>query len=250
MQVAKNKFILYITSMKNLLVIIVALFSFLLLTPNVDAHPGRTDSSGGHNCRVGACAGTYHYHNGGSAPVVQAPVEQAPVYVAPTSTYIAPTRKPYIAPTKTPTPTKVPYKETAQDKLKLFKVVSIVDGDTIKVNVRGNIESVRLLGIDTPETVDPRKPVQCFGKEASNKMNSLVAGKFVKLIDDRSQGQRDKYKRLLRYAYVDKVFINKEMVAQGYATSYKQYPTKYLNEFNKLEVNAREKQLGLWKACK
>lgn len=132
----------------------------------------------------------------------------------------------------------------------MFRVLSVVDGDTIKVNVRGKTESVRLLAIDTPETVDPRKTVQCFGNEATSRMKSLVSGKYVKLVDDISQGNRDKYSRLLRYAYLeDGTFINRLMVAEGYATSYKQYPTKFLDEFNKLEKAARENELGLWKAC-
>jgi micrococcal nuclease len=106
------------------------------------------------------------------------------------------------------------------------------------------------LAIDTPETKDPRKPVQCFGNEATKKMQSFVSGKYVRLVDDRSQGNRDTYSRLLRYVYDGKTFINREMVAQGYAFSYKQYPTKFLNEFNRLEQQAREKNLGLWNRCK
>ena len=76
------------------------------------------------------------------------------------------------------------YQDTEIDKKKLFKVVKVVDGDTITVSIRGKNESVRLLGIDTPESVDPRKPVQCFAKEATNKMKSFVLGKFTKLVDD------------------------------------------------------------------
>lgn len=131
----------------------------------------------------------------------------------------------------------------------MFLVTRVVDGDTIEINIRGKREKVRLLAIDTPETVDPRKPVQCFGKEASRKMKSMVEGKYVKLVDDRSQGNRDRYGRLLRYVYDGKIFINREMVSQGYAFSYKEYPTKYLNEFNELEKQARKKNLGLWNKC-
>lgn len=133
-----------------------------------------------------------------------------------------------------------------------FRVLKVVDGDTIQVDVRGKKETVRLLGIDTPESVDPRKPVQCFGKEATSKMKSFIAGKSVILVDDSSQGNRDKYKRLLRYVYLPdsvRTFVNGEMVKQGYAFSYKQYPTKMLNKFNNFEKNAREKSLGLWGSC-
>lgn len=134
----------------------------------------------------------------------------------------------------------------------LFPVLRVVDGDTLVVTVRGNKESVRLLGIDAPESVDPRKPVQCFAHEAADKMKSLVAGKSVILIDDATQGNRDKYRRLLRYVYLPDAahtFVNGEMVKQGYALSYRYYPTKMLEKLNSLEKNAREKELGLWHAC-
>ncbi len=133
-----------------------------------------------------------------------------------------------------------------------FKVLKIVDGDTIQVDVRGKKEVVRLLGIDTPESVDPRKPVQCFAKEATNKMKSFVSGKSVILVDDKTQGNRDKYNRLLRYVYLPdsvRTFVNGEMVKQGYAFSYKEYPTKMLAKFNSFEKYAREHNLGLWGSC-
>ncbi|PIP74583.1 MAG: hypothetical protein COW87_03125 [Candidatus Levybacteria bacterium CG22_combo_CG10-13_8_21_14_all_35_11] len=144
------------------------------------------------------------------------------------------------------------YVETEMDKQKLFRVVKVTDGDTIMVNVRGKNESVRLLGIDTPETVDPKKPVQCFGKAASDKMKFFVLGKYVRLVDDASQGNRDKYKRLLRFVYLPDskaTFVNGEMVKQGFAFSYRQYPTKFLNKFNAFEKYARENNLGLWNSC-
>lgn len=138
------------------------------------------------------------------------------------------------------------------NKPQLFKVLKVIDGDTIVVDVRGNKETLRLLGIDTPETVDPRKPIQCFGKTASEKMKSFVAGKSVILVDDNTQGNRDKYKRLLRYVYLPdskRTFVNGEMIKQGYAFSYRQYPTKMLDKFNNLEKYAREHNDGLWSSC-
>src|SRR5918999_503021 len=86
--------------------------------------------------------------------------------------------------------TATAYTETALDKKKLFKVIKVVDGDTVEASIRGKTEPIRLLGIDTPETVDPRRPVQCFGKAASDKMKSLVSEQFVKLVDDRTQGNK------------------------------------------------------------
>src|SRR3989344_1057557 len=133
-----------------------------------------------------------------------------------------------------------------------FKVLKVVDGDTISVDVRGKKEVVRLLGIDTPESVDPRKPVQCFAKEATSKMKSFVDGKSVILVDDSTQGNRDKYNRLLRYVYLPdtvNTFVNGEMVKQGFAFSYRQYPTKMLNKFNNFEKYAKENNLGLWGSC-
>ncbi len=136
----------------------------------------------------------------------------------------------------------------------LFKVLKVVDGDTIRVDVRGNRESVRLLGIDTPESVDPRKPVQCFAKAATEKMKSFVAGKSVILVDENdTQGNRDRYRRLLRYVYLSdsrRTFVNGEMVKQGYAFSFRKYPTKMLEKFNNFEEYAREHNAGLWGACK
>ncbi len=133
-----------------------------------------------------------------------------------------------------------------------FKVLKVVDGDTIAVDVRSRKETVRLLSIDTPESVDPRKPVQCFAKEATNKMKGFVEGKSVILIDDSTQGNRDKYQRLLRYVYLPdsaRTFVNGEMIKQGYAFSFREYPTKMLDKFNSLEKYAREHSLGLWGSC-
>jgi len=133
------------------------------------------------------------------------------------------------------------------------KVVRVVDGDTIVVSIDAKKEIVRFLGIDTPESVDPRKPVQCFATQASNKMKSLILGKVVKLTSDPTQGDKDKYKRLLRYVYLStskgEVFINAEMIKQGYAFSYKQYPTQKLALFNNLENIARSHSIGLWGSC-
>ncbi len=128
------------------------------------------------------------------------------------------------------------------------RVVKVVDGDTIDVLLNGKDVRIRLIGIDTPETVDPRKPIQCFGREASEKMHSLVDGKNVYLESDPTQSNRDKYKRLLRYVYLeDGSFVNKLMVEQGFAHEYTyNIPYKYQAEFKQAEEGARSKGLGLW----
>ena len=129
-----------------------------------------------------------------------------------------------------------------------YSVTSVVDGDTIKVNINGTVETLRLIGMDTPETVDPRKPVQCFGKEASNKAKELLVGTKVRLEKDPTQGELDKYGRTLAYIYrEDGMFYNKYMIEQGYAHEYTyDEPYKYQAEFKQAEISARENSKGLW----
>jgi len=125
-------------------------------------------------------------------------------------------------------------------------VIRTVDGDTLQVQLASRKrEKVRIIGIDTPETVDPRKPVQCFGKEASAKMKKFVNRKKVTLEKNPAEN-RDKYKRLLRYVHLNDEDIGATMIREGYAFSYKQYPHPRLEEYNKLEIQAREAKKGLW----
>ncbi|MDO8512424.1 MAG: thermonuclease family protein [bacterium] len=130
----------------------------------------------------------------------------------------------------------------------LYPVVKVVDGDTIDVKIGIKVERLRLIGMDTPETVDPRKPVQCFGKEASNKAKSILSGKSVSLKSDPTQGDRDKYGRLLRYVYLsDGTNFEKLMISQGYAYEYTYIiPYKYQAEFKKAQKDAQLKKRGLW----
>lgn len=129
-----------------------------------------------------------------------------------------------------------------------YSVTDVVDGDTIKVNINGKVETLRLIGLDTPETVDPRKPVQCFGKEASNKAKEILTGKKVRVEKDSTQGELDKYNRLLAYVYrEDGLFYNKYMIEQGYAHEYTyNTPYKYQVEFKAAQKSAQSTQLGLW----
>jgi len=126
------------------------------------------------------------------------------------------------------------------------KVVKVIDGDTIEIE---DGQKVRYIGIDTPETVDPRRTVACFGKEASEKNRELIEGKTVRLEKDVSE--KDKYGRLLRYVYVDDMFINEYLLSQGYAKISTFPPdVRYVELFLAAESQAREKNLGLWKKCK
>lgn len=138
-------------------------------------------------------------------------------------------------------------KKTITDS-NLYSVFSVVDGDTIKVNIDGKTETLRLIGIDTPETLDPRKPVQCFGKEASDKAKQLLIGQKVRLAQDSSQGERDKYNRLLAYVYRDDgLFYNKYMIEEGYAHEYTYHlPYMYQVEFKAAQKSAMENLKGLW----
>lgn len=129
-----------------------------------------------------------------------------------------------------------------------YRVVKVVDGDTLDVDIDGKIERLRLIGINTPETVDPRKEIQCFGIEASNKAKELLSGQFVSLESDSTQGDRDKYKRLLRYVILqDGTNFNKYMISEGFAHEYT-YDEAYVYqaEFKQAQEDARNAGKGLW----
>ena len=120
--------------------------------------------------------------------------------------------------------------------------VIVIDGDTIILD--GN-EIVRLIGIDTPETKDPKKPVQSYGKEAYEFTKGLVEGKKVRLTYDLNK--EDKYGRTLAYVYLeDGTFLNAEIIKQGYGFAYRYFLFKYFDEFKQYEREARENEIGLW----
>jgi endonuclease YncB( thermonuclease family) len=129
------------------------------------------------------------------------------------------------------------------------EVVYVTDGDTIKVMRGGTKETVRLIGVDTPETKDPRKPVQCFGREASKKTTDLLLGKHVRLEYDPVAGDKDKYGRLLRYVFLDDgTNISRQLIFDGYAHeyTYEAQLYKYRDDFTAAEEDARENKRGLW----
>jgi hypothetical protein len=107
---------------------------------------------------------------------------------------------------------------------------------------------VRLIGIDTPETVDPRTAVECFGAEASAKARELLEGRQVRIEQDPSQGARDKYDRMLAYIWRDdELFINKYLIEEGYGYEYTYFvPYEYQAAFQAAEKTARENGRGLW----
>ena len=125
----------------------------------------------------------------------------------------------------------------------LVTVKRVIDGDTLLLS---NRERVRLIGVDTPETKHPQKPVERFGKEAYLFTKRMVEDKEVRLEFDWQR--RDKYGRLLAYVYLtDGAFLNAEIIKQGYGFAYTKYPFKYLDEFRRYEKEAKENMRGLWK---
>jgi len=137
--------------------------------------------------------------------------------------------------------------ETAQTEKTLYRVVEVIDGDTIKVEIDGKVESIRLIGIDTPEIAGPYTEEGCFSQEASLRIKELLNGKKVFLVPDVSVSDRDKYGRLLRYVFLpDGKFVNEELVKDGYAFNYAYENFQYLDHFNSLEKQAKENRLGLW----
>ena len=132
------------------------------------------------------------------------------------------------------------------------RVVRVVDGDTIVVDVGGGDEHVRLLGIDTPESVDPRSPVECFGTEAAARTAALLpAGAEVRLVRDVEA--RDRYARLLAYVYRvdDGAFVNLVLVEEGYASPLTYPPNvAHAGEITAAAARARHGGRGLWAACR
>jgi micrococcal nuclease len=131
------------------------------------------------------------------------------------------------------------------------RVVRVVDGDTIHVEVDGRREKVRYIGVDTPESVKPGTRVQCFAKRASAFNQHLVAGQRVRLVPDAEA--RDRYGRLLAYVYrtSDGLFVNAALVRRGYAHTLTIPPNvAHAGEFRRLAATARRAGRGLWSACR
>jgi micrococcal nuclease len=125
------------------------------------------------------------------------------------------------------------------------RVVRVIDGDTIEVTVGGQSKTVRYIGVNTPETVAPNRPVECFGPEASNANKAMVSGKSVWLEKDVSE--TDRFGRLLRYVFANDGFVNAELVKQGYAQVSTFPPdVKYVPLFQDLQNEARSASRGLW----
>jgi micrococcal nuclease len=130
-------------------------------------------------------------------------------------------------------------------------VIETIDGDTIDVRIGYKRQRIRLLGIDTPETKDPRKPVQCFGREASKHTDELLPpGTIVRLEHDIEK--HDVYNRLLAYVWraSDGLFVNLDLVAGGYADILSIAPnTAHADELRAAMTAAKATPVGLWATC-
>jgi len=161
---------------------------------------------------------------------------------------ISPTAVPSIGSVSTTSAQEMPIGSNEEASGATYPVVKVVDGDTVTVDINGKHETIRLIGIDTPESVDPRKPVECFGKEASGKAHEILDGYTVRLVSDPTQGERDKYGRLLRYLFRnDGLFFNRQMVEEGYAHEYTYAtPYQYQDDFRNAQERAKALAIGLW----
>lgn len=131
-----------------------------------------------------------------------------------------------------------------------FAVTDFSDGDTITVDMNGKDETIRFIGVDTPETHDPRKAVQCFGEAAATFTKQLIGTQRVRLEADELSSNRDRYDRLLRYVYLpDNRLVNAEIIKQGYGFAYTSFPFTKSEEFKRYEQEARDNNRGLWSSC-
>lgn len=144
------------------------------------------------------------------------------------------------------------YNALQQTQPGTYKIVRYVDGDTIAVDMEGVVETVRFIGIDTPETHKPNTPVQCYGPAAAAFTKNLIknAGGRVRLQADPTNTNRDRYDRLLRYVYLpDGTLVNQQAVRQGYAFYYPYFPFTKKQQFADAQAQAIRESVGLWAAC-
>jgi micrococcal nuclease len=131
-----------------------------------------------------------------------------------------------------------------------YRVSEFVDGDTIKVDRNGHVETVRFIGVDTPETHDPRKAVQCFGQAAADHTKQTIGQQPVRLEADPLNTDRDRYNRLLRYIYLpDGTLLNAKIIQDGYGFAYLSFPFTKTEEFRGYQTAARQAGRGLWGSC-
>lgn len=131
-----------------------------------------------------------------------------------------------------------------------YRVTRATDGDTIQVDMNGKSENIRLIGVDTPESVKPNAPVQCYGHEASDFTKKHLSDQSVRLEADPTGDNRDRYDRLLRYVYLsDGTLWNQRLIAEGYGFAYLSFPFGKKDEFAADQAKAQDAKRGLWATC-
>ena len=207
---------------------VLLLMSAVLFYDLAHTHSGRTDANGGHYNRK---TGEYHYHNSGNRSRSRLSTNRTTSRINTTKTTAA---------SMMSYPTEFFIGDTA------YPVTRIIDGDTVEIRYGGKLTSVALIGVDTPETVHPQKPVEPYGKEATTFIRNLLLGESVYL---RFDGDKtDKYGRMLAYLYraPDGLFVNLEIVRQGYGKVYTVFPFKHKSVFQHYSGQAQQARRGLW----
>jgi len=132
----------------------------------------------------------------------------------------------------------------------LYAVTRFVDGDTLVVDMNGREETIRMIGVDTPETHKPDTPVQCYGPAAAAYTKNLIGDQRLRLEADETNQNRDRYGRLLRYVYLpDNRLISLELIKNGYGFAYTSFPFTKTAEFTAAETAAKAENKGLWGNC-
>ena len=133
----------------------------------------------------------------------------------------------------------------------MYSINHFIDGDTIAVNMNGQVEKVRFIGVDTPETHKPNSPVQCYGPNAAAYSKSQIGPQSVRLVADPLSTDRDRYNRLLRYVYLpDGTDLDERLIQNGYGFYYPYFPFSKAAQFSADEQVAITNRKGLWAACK
>ncbi len=223
--------------MRHHILLILALLLAACAPPRPQARSSPTAPSAGLPAPAAASpASIAALPSSSAAPTTPAAASPAPT--TPAAASPAPTTPPAAAAAAPSTPPGLPR----------GTVVHVVDGDTLDVNLAGTVERIRLIGINTPETVKPNTPVECFGREASAYAKQLLNGQAVSVEADPSQDTRDKYGRLLAYVWLDDGRLaNLDLVVGGYAYEYTyDQPYAYQRQFKQAQQDAQVAQRGLW----
>lgn len=134
---------------------------------------------------------------------------------------------------------------------KYYRVIHVVDGDTFSINVNGREATVRMLGVNTPESVKKNSPIECYGKESFKVTHDLLLRRYVRLETSPNREDKDKYGRYLMYVYRDDgLSINEYLLRNGYAREMTVgRPYSLQRKYRELQTEAKEKRLGLWDKC-